>query len=224
MAENKLYDTLLALPLFLGMSRNDLREAAGVTKFDFQKIKQGESVVVDGASCQHLYFLLAGDIDVITEADDHGYRIEEYISAPETFQLECLFGLRPRFTHTYLAKVDCSIMCIEKQDVLKLLQEFEIFRLNLLNLVSTQTQKMNRRLLRVPPKSLEERIVWFFESRCLRPAGEKTFYIKMRRIAEELNDSRLDISRALKHLQDQELLYLHRGRIHIPALEKLFNK
>ena len=37
MAENQLYDTLLALPLFLGMSRNELRQAAGITKFDFQK-------------------------------------------------------------------------------------------------------------------------------------------------------------------------------------------
>lgn len=33
MAENRLFDILLSLPLFLGMSRSDLHEAAGKTRF-----------------------------------------------------------------------------------------------------------------------------------------------------------------------------------------------
>lgn len=224
MAENKLYDTLLSLPLFLGLSRNDLHYAAGISRFDFQKAKEDELIVQEGERCQHLFFLLTGDVNVITEADDHGYRIEEDITAPEIFQPERIFGLSQRFTHTYIAKNNCSIMRLEKQEIHKLSQELEIFRINLLNLISAQTQKMSRRLLRVPPKNLDERVIRFFETHCIRPAGEKTFYIKMSRIALELNDSRLDISRALNRLQGEGLLYLHRGRIHIPALEKMINR
>lgn len=223
MAENRIYDSLLSLPLFLGMSRCDLQEAAGKTKFDFKKFSEGKLIVAEGEPCKHIYFLLDGDICVTTEADDHGYRIEEDITAPEIFQPECIFGLSQRFTHTYTAKKDCSTMCIDKQDVLKLADNQEIFRLNLLNFISAHTQKHNRRILRVPPKSLQERIVRFLESRCIRPAGEKTFYIKMTRIAEELNDSRLDISRALNKLQDKGLLTLQRGRIHIEAMENLIH-
>lgn len=224
MKENRFYDTLLALPLFLGMSRSDLRQAAGKTRFDFHKVPAGETIVREGERCQHLVFLLAGDIDVITEADDHGYRIEEDITAPEIFQPECIFGLNQHFTHTYIAQNDCSIMRIEKQEVVKLSEAFVIFRINILNLISTQVQKMSRRTLRVPPKTLEERIIRFFESHCIRPAGKKTFYIKMTRIADEVNDSRLDVSRALNHLEKEELLELHRGRVAIPALEKLINR
>lgn len=224
MAENRLYDTLLSLPLFLGMSKNDLQQAAGHTKFDFQKAKEGEVIVSEGDRCQQVYFLLTGDILVQTEADDHGYRIEEDITAPEIFQPERLFGLNQRYTHTYIAKNHCSLLCISKQEVMKLSNSFEIFRINLLNLISTQSQKAFRRILRVPPKTLEDRIIRFFESHCIRPAGEKNCYIKMNRIAEELNDSRLDISRALNRLQAQGHIQLSRGRIHIPALEKLINR
>ncbi len=224
MAENKLYDTLLSLPLFLGLSRNDLHHAVGISKFDFMKAKEDELIVQDGDRCQHLFFLLTGDVNVITEADDHGYRIEEDITAPEIFQTERIFGLSQRFTHTYIAKNNCSIMRLEKQEIHKLSQELEIFRINLLNLISAQTQKMSRRLLRVPPKNLDERVIRFFETHCIRPAGEKTFYIKMSRIALELNDSRLNVSRTLNRLQGEGLLCLHRGRIHIPALEKLINR
>jgi len=224
MAENRLYDTLLSLPLFLGMSRSDLQQAAGQTKFDFQKVKEGEVIINEGDRCQQLFFLMAGDVNVITEADDHGYRIEEDICAPEIFQPERIFGLNQRYTHTYIAKSHCSLLCIGKQEVMKLSNTFEIFRINLLNLISTQSQKAFRRTLRVPPKTLEDRVIRFFESHSIRPAGEKMWYVKMTRIAEELNDSRLDISRALNNLQNQGLIRLYRSRIHIPALEKLINR
>ena len=48
MQEDKLYDTLLNLPLFLGMSRADLLQIAGHTKFDFQKIEGGETLTEIG--------------------------------------------------------------------------------------------------------------------------------------------------------------------------------
>lgn len=224
MAENGLYDRLLMLPLFLGMSRSDLQQVAGQTRFDFRKFPGGTPIVREGEACKSLYFLLGGEIIVTTEADNHGFRVEEDLSAPEIFQPECIFGLSQRFTHTYAARKDCSIMCIDKQEVMKLSDQFEIFRINLLNLISTLSQKQTRRVWKVPPKTLEERITRFFESHCVRPAGEKMLYVKMSRIAEELNDSRLNVSRALNTMQDKQLLQLHRGRIHIPALENLINQ
>lgn len=224
MAENRLYDSLLALPLFLGMSQKDLQKAAGLAKFDFQKVEGDNVVVAEGDRCLQIYFLISGDINVITEADDHGYRLEEDITAPEIFQPEHIFGLYQRYTHTYITKSPCSLLCIAKADVQKLCNNFPIFRINLLNLICTQSQKAYRRILRVPPKNLEERIVRFFEAHCLRPAGEKMAYIKMTRLAEELNDSRLDISKALNRIQERGLIHLYRGRIHIPALEKLINR
>lgn len=223
MSENRLYDSLLVLPLFLGMNRSDLQAAAGSTRFDFKKIESGETIVCEGDVCQRLYFLINGETIVITEADDHGYRIEEDIMAPEIFQPERLFGLTQRFTHTYVAKTNCSLMSISKQELANLSDNFEIFRINLLNMISTQTQKNNRHKFRVPPKNLPERIIRFFESHCIRPAGEKTFYIKMARLAEELNTKRIYISQALHELQSHSLVNLSRGKIEIPALEKLIN-
>ena len=152
MSTNRLYDSLLSLPLFLGMTCYDFQNVAGKTRFDFQKLEAGETIVEEGTSCTRLYYLISGDIKVITQADDYGYQVEEDISAPESFQLERLFGLTQRFTHTYVAKNNCSIMSVSKQEIMKLSDEYEIFRINLLNLVCTQSQKNNRRLFRVPAR------------------------------------------------------------------------
>lgn len=223
MAENKLYNNLLALPLFLGMSRNDLQAMVGATKLDFIKLPTSTTIAKDGDLCEKLYFLLKGDIMVITTANDHGYTIEENISEPNMFQPERIFGLTPCFTHSYTTKTECSLMSITKKDIMKLSDKYEICRLNLLNIISTRAQKASQRQFRPAPKNLQEAITRFFEARCLHPAGEKTFYIKMTRIAAEVNDSRLDVSHVLNSMQQQQLLSLHRGRIHIPRLELLIN-
>lgn len=173
MQEDKLYDTLLNLPLFLGMSRADLLQIAGHTKFDFQKIEGGETLTEIGEPYHRLLFLLSGEVAVETMADDRGYRIVETIKAPEVFMIERLFGYDQHSPHHYVARNDCSLMSISKKEVLRLAKQYEIFHINLLNLISTQAQRSNRRLFRVPPKTLSDSIIRFFENHCLRPAGEK---------------------------------------------------
>lgn len=221
MAEERLYDNLLALPLFQGMSRSDLAMVAGQTKFDFHKFSDGKIVAKEGDPCRHFRFLLKGELLVESFSDDYAYRVVEDISAPEIIQPEHLFGLHQRYTRNYTTKGDCNMMQLDKKEVLKLTNQYEIFRLNLLNIVATQTQKANHRVWRKAPEEVRDHIIRFFESHCTRPAGEKMFYIKMRRLALEVNDSRLDVSKALNDLQEQGLIELFRGRIHIPALEKL---
>lgn len=223
MENSRFNDNLLSLPLFLGMSRNDLQEVVGHTKFDFHKYAGGETIVSEGTPCRHIHFLMSGSVCIITEANDHGYQIEEEICAPELFQPENIFGLTQRYTHTFVAKKNCGVMRLDKKETMKLFDEYKIFRLNMLNQIATQNQKLNRHILKAAPKTLEERITRFFEQRCMRPAGKKTFRIKMTRIAEEVNDSRLDVSKALNRMEGEGLIKLFRARIQIPALEKLIN-
>ena len=146
MQEDKLYDTLLNLPLFLGMSRADLLQIAGHTKFDFQKIEGGETLTEIGEPYHRLLFLLSGEVAVETMADDRGYRIVETIKAPEVFMIERLFGYDQHSPHHYVARNDCSLMSISKKEVLRLAKQYEIFHINLLNLISTQAQRSSRRL------------------------------------------------------------------------------
>ena len=154
--------------------------------------------------------------------DELEAKVAELLAA---MQVEMLERARAhRESHTYVAKNSCSIMSVSKQEIMKLSDEYEIFRINLLNLVCTQSQKNNRRLFRVPAKTLSERLIRFFESHSVRPAGEKIFHIKMTRLAEEMNVKRIYVSKALNELQSEGLIQLQRGRIYIPALENLIKR
>ena len=216
-----LYDKLLQFTLFQGMSHADLMEVVGHTKFSFSKQPVGQRIVKEGDICNHLIFLTTGALSVETVSDDHTCRVCEVVNAPYVIQPEQLFGLTQRYTSNFKTCDDCSFITIDKQEVLLLLETQLVFRLNMLNSLAADSQRLRHRAWRSAPQSLRNRITRFFFSRCLYPAGPKTFYILMTQLAAELNDSRLDISRALNEMEDDGLLTLHRGRIEIPMLERL---
>ena len=221
MATLQIYEKLLLFPLFQGMSRDDLEQVAGHTRFGFSKISAGSTVVAEGDDCRQLFFLISGSLRVETTADDRGYTVEEQLESPVILQPEVIFGYTQRYTHTYIAQTDANFITVGKDEVLRLSEDFLVFRLNLLNMFATQTQKTTRLLWQHVPDSLEDRIVRFFVQHCLYPAGPKVFLILMNRLASELNDSRLNVSRALNTLQREGKIALRRGRVEIPLLERL---
>jgi len=217
----KIYDKLLQFTLFQGMSHADLMEVVTHTKLGFQKAVAGKRVVKEGDECTHLIFLVNGMLQCETISDDKNCKVIETMEAPYTLQPERIFGLSQRYASTFKSITDCNFITIDKQEVLLLLETQLVFRLNMLNILATETQRLRHHAWRSAPKTLQQRIIRFFFSRSLHPAGHKTFYLLMNQLAAELNDSRLDISRALNDMQSRGLLTLHRGRIEIPMLERL---
>jgi CRP-like cAMP-binding protein len=175
----------------------------------------------DGDVCDHLCFLLSGTVTVDTRSDDGTYTVTEQLSAPFMLQPESIFGYQQRYTHSFRALTPVSLLRIHRSEVVRLTEQFLIFRINLLNLLATRTQKLLHQPWRHCPQTLRERIIRFMANRCIHPAGPKTFHILMTQLAAEVGDSRLDVSRALNVMQRDGLLTLHRGRIEVPHMERL---
>ena len=204
------------------MNHPDLESIIGQTRFGFLKLAPQKTIVKENDPCQELIFLVSGVASVTTTSDDHGYIITEELKAPAIIQPEHIFGLTQRFTKTFTTIEPCSFITLDREETKKLSDRYDIFRINLLNIISTQSQKLQRNLLKKYPSSLEERIVNWIRFRCLTPVGHKNIKIKMTQLANEINDSRLDVSRALNRLEEQGWLKLSRGNIDIAAVETAF--
>lgn len=219
-AEQRLYERLTSLPLFQGMSRSDMEQVISQTRFGFCKFPKRRIIKREGDPCDRLFFLLHGVLSSEGVADDHGYSVLEKVNAPAILQPERLFGLTQRHTRSFTTFTACDFLTLEKAEVVRLSDKYMIFRLNLLNIVSTLSQRLSRQPWH-KADTTRRRIIKFFADRCDRPAGEKEFHIKMVRLAEELCVSRLDISSELNKMQDEGLLTFSRGIINIPHLEQL---
>lgn len=217
----QIFDQLLQFPLFQGMSRDNLAQVAGHTKFGFMKCVTEQTIVKEYDTCNQLFFLLSGLLNVETHSDDRSYKVVERLEAPYILQPEAIFGYNQRFTHTFTTLSESSLITISKDEVLRLSEEFIVFRLNLLNLYATLAQRLLHHPWQHGPESLDERIVRFLSQHCTTLSGPKMFYILMNQLAAEVGDSRLDVSRALNRLQHDSLIQLHRGRIEVPQMELL---
>jgi CRP-like cAMP-binding protein len=221
MQQSDLYNKLAALPLFMGMSRSELALVIAQIKFEIINASRGETIITEGEKGGRLLLLAGGEAEMVKTSDDRSYAVTEWVKAPAAIQPEHTFGLAQRYTCTLKAGTACNLLSISKTEALKLTDQSLIFRLNLLNMLSTTLQKRSHDMWRSTPHTLEDRICRFLTSHCTHPGGRKIFKIKMVRLAEETNASRLQVSQALNHLQDKGLIKLFREKIEISSIELL---
>lgn len=212
---------LLALPLFLGMNRDELESVSEMINISDAPVKKGTMIVGDGQQCNALRIVISGRVAIETWSDDHSYSVVEKMDAPLLIQPECIFGLTQRHTSTVTALTVCQMMIIDKMMVVRLMDISNTFRINFLNAVTTQSQKMRRQLWHQWPESIEKRVVRFMKDHCTHPAGEKRFKIMMNVMARELGCSRLEVSQALHALEDKELIIMHRAYIDVPMMQRM---
>ena len=122
---------------------------------------------------------------------------------------------------TYTAHTEAHTLSISKAFVLSDLFNYDIFRLNYMNIVSNRAQNLYSRLWEEPTIDLKEKISRFFLLHCEKTQGEKIFKVKMDDLARYLDDTRLNTSKALNELQDKGLIELRRKEILIPDAQKL---
>ena len=213
--------SLLQLPLFLGMGRSELADIEQDVQIGDTHAKRGTILASENEACTALVLVARGTVLASTRSDDHSYQIDETLQAPLLIQPEHIFGIKQRYTSTFSAQTYCEVIRIEKPMVLRLMELSMTFRLNLMNIIATQSQRNSRRVWHQMSEDIEKRIIRFIKDRCIYPAGQKQLRTKMTVLARELGCSRLEISEALHRLEGKQLLIVRRTIIEIPMLQLL---
>ena len=213
-----MYEALLQLPLFQGLCTDDFTCIIEKVKFHFRSYSGNEIIMNQGEVCNQLAFLLEGNLLSRRTDDKHGFRLIETISAPAIIEPYSLFGMYPYYESTYQAQEEVKLLVIDKSYILSELSNYEIFRLNYLNLLSNRAQVNQRKLWNTHIGSLDEKLANFFLVRCLKPEGAKTLQIGMEELAGLINETRINVSRKLNELREKGVIQLKRKEILIPEM------
>ena len=219
--ENFTLDTLTALPLFQGIGKSELTQFSTSVPLRIVQYAEGENLAEQDHPCRQLILAFRGTIGMRTRSDNNRFAFYERLQSPVALQPEALYGITPRYTHTYTAQTDIRALINPKDGVTLLFSRFEVFRLNMINLLSTYIYRQGSWLWHNLSGNTEKRIVNFIHSRSVYPAGEKILEISMEDLGLQINEPRMNVSRALNRLQKENLVLLKRRKIIIPALEKL---
>lgn len=221
--ELSIYEKLLELPLFQGMCSSDMTWIIDKIRFDFAKFKPGETIIQQNSSCNSIYFLLNGEVEMETVSLNNKYIFYEHIASPSVLEPEVLFGPRTRYTHSFLAISEVGTVSISKSEFWGHLLDYEVFRLNYINMLSAQAQNAQILLWQPTNGSLHDRIIRFFTLHCKKPSGAKRIKIKMEDLASELCETRANVSKELNKLQEENGIVLKRSIIEIPSMQNLYS-
>ena len=120
---DSMYDVLLQLPLFQGVSRAKISELIEKTKFHFLKYKSGEQIVSKGEECTHLKFLISGCVRSEMVNKSGKIRVSEVLCAPNVLSPNHLFGRNTNYPSDLYAVEETGIMQIDKQTFIRIMQD-----------------------------------------------------------------------------------------------------
>lgn len=153
-----MFDTLLELPLFKGVSRELMSDLAGRMKFHFVKYEAGATIINEGEACDAMRFIVAGDACVRFAGYDGKFAVEQTISGPDLITPDYLFGLTTTYPCSVTALTTVSTLQFSKADYLNILHADRVFLLNFLNYLSMDAQKCVGGALAITTGEVEQRI------------------------------------------------------------------
>ena len=216
-----MYESLMCLPYFQGMSKDEITSILDKVKLVFNRHADGEMIAAQGSPCNRLTLLVRGTLTSKCASPDGRYTLTEEITTPFAFEPYSLFGLSPTYRSSYYARGECDTLTIEKTYLFDELSRYNIFMMNLMNLLCQRAQLKNAQIWGARQLPLPERIAEFIAIRSESQEGCKTLQIKMDDLADILGETRINVSRALNLLQNNKLIELRRKEIHVPSFRLL---
>lgn len=219
--ELTMYDKLLQLPLFQGMSKFDFTDILGKVKIHFNKYEPGSCLVRQDTPCNQLIFVLDGEVQIESNDKTHKYTLWENFKSPNVIEPYSLFGMRPYFTASYTAVTEVNTLNIDKSYILNELCRYEVFNLNYMNMLSNRSQVIYNKLWNAHIGKTRDKIINFLLLRCMTPYGAKKLSIRMEDLARLIDDTRINVSNVLNDLQNRGLIQLGRRTFSIPELREV---
>lgn len=218
-----MYDILLGLPLFKGVSRERMIEVVGNTRFHFLKYLPDETIINEGDPCTHIRFIISGSARVSITNKGRRFTVSQTLSAPDVIAPEFLFGLSTHYPCTATAIDALGILQIEKADYLRILNTDRVFLYNLLNLLSMKAQKGVEGILALTTGALDERLAYWIIALTQRSGKDIRLTCKTRDLYALFGVQRSSFMATLDSMKERGIIDYEPGIIHVKSRDALLD-
>ena len=221
MMELTMFERLLQLPLFQGLTNQEVSDVMAHVRLDFGKFHPGDEVVIQNDPCKKLIYIISGEMTAEYRDPDGRFILTEYLPHIKAIEPYNMFGMYQKFSRTYSFTTEGITLAIEKTMVLRHLMVNNIIKINMMNITSNKYQQTLRLLCDFPDDSVRDKIIKFALSHSIVPKGKKNIQIKMRELANIIHETRLNVSIALNEMQEEGLLSLQRGGFIVKEIQRM---
>lgn len=168
---------IMNLPLFKGLSHEQVSAFLEKTHVDFKKYENGDTIVDYSDRVGTIKCVISGKVSVLHRLGRNGsLRVVEVLEAGNVIGADRLFGMDTEYGSMIKAMGDVSVMEFSKEQYFGLLTTGNIFLLNYLNYLSLRAQKLSKMCNAYPSGSVGETLCRFVESVVSRQAVAVAVY------------------------------------------------
>lgn len=220
---DSMFQTLMQMPLFHGVSYNKLSEILGKHRFHFLKYTDNERIISAGDLCTHLSTVVSGKVRMtISNADSH-VKVSQTLEAPEPIAPDFFFGRTTRYPASVTAIGSCEIMQIDKKEYIEIINSDSVFLFNYLNMLSMNAQLSTDGVLALTSGDLRKRIAYWVVALTQLNGKDITMECRQRDLYSVFGVPRQSLIAALTEMKSAGLLDYTSSRIEINDRRKLLN-
>ncbi len=205
---DNMFDKLLYLPLFQGVSHERLSATVEKVPFHFLKFKRGDKIIDRGDECTHVRFIISGRVRMVYESRSLKFSISHELVGPEVIAPDYLFGLDTCYPFTLKAIEECGILQVSKNDYVEMLQSDKVFVYNILNYLSRNSQLFKSQMLNAEQVSVTERLVMTVAGFTSQKSQNIVLEFRQRDLCRILGARRPALISTLQELEDKDLISL----------------
>ena len=218
---NSMYQQLMQLPLFQGVSTDKITALVEKLPFHFLKFRNGEQIFAAGDPCTHMRFIVSGRVRLETPCDHLRVSMLQTLAMPHVLAAEYLFGRETTYPYHAHADGSCGILQLRKSDYIKMLGADKVFLFNILNYLSSGSQRCMSSILATKDGSIMERLAMLVDALSITGATDVTLRFKQKDLCALLGTQRTTLIASLDKLSDEEILDYDSNELHILDQQRL---
>lgn len=216
-----MYQQLMQLPLFQGVGSDKITALVEKLPFHFLKLRNGEQVFAAGDPCTHIKFIVSGKVRLEMPFRNLRISLLQTLSTPHVLAPEYLFGIENSYPYTAVAQGDCGILQLRKGDYIKMVNSDKVFLFNILNYLSTASQRTISSAISVTDGSVAERLAALIDTLTVAGATQVQLVFKQKDLCSLLGTQRTTLVATLDKLCDEGIIEYESGSLSVEDPERL---
>lgn len=208
--------------LFKGIDSANLKNIYEKTKYHTNKYGKGEIIAHEEDYCNTVGLILEGAIELQRIYPSGKYIVLNKLKVGDVFGEAIIFSKKNTYPATVVALNQCSILYIDKVDMLELFSRERKILENFLELLSNKVLMLNSKIKNISFKNVRHRVInYILEAMKLQQSSVVKLTENKESIAASLGIPRPSLSRELINLRDMGYIDFDRNNIKILDLEAL---
>lgn len=218
---NSMYQQLMQLPLFQGVSTDVITALVEKLPFHFLKFRNGEQIFAAGDQCSHIRFIVSGRVRLETPCDHLRVSLLQTLETPHVLAAEYLFGRETTYPYSAFADGPCGILQLRKSDYIKMLAFDKVFLFNILNYLSSGSQRDTASILAIKDGSVVERLAMIVDALTVTGATDVAVRFKQKDLCVLLGTQRTTLIASLDKLADEDIVDYTSNELRVLDLSRL---